>query len=89
MRHEIEMTTGKETSGVPCHLCGKLLAETYIRKHVATVHHDIRNHACNICEKREPTGAKLEEHIMLKHLNEEPQHGCPVCPIRQKTTPIL
>jgi len=61
-----------------CEICGKLFNKMYAkRKHKMAVHDNIRSHACDRCDFRTTSNAKLKHHIMKTHENQ--QEVCFLC----------
>ncbi|KAG5667065.1 hypothetical protein PVAND_015065 [Polypedilum vanderplanki] len=57
--------------GVNCKICGKFLKSSgSLYSHMKIVHEQIRNHACNLCDKKFYKEQKLKEHVAVKHTRE-------------------
>jgi len=64
----------------PCHLCGRTFTENSNRKkHVQTVHFNVRGHVCTTCGASFSARCNLAKHVAIVHERARP-YGCPLCP---------
>lgn len=61
-----------------CHLCNnKFTRIVNLKRHIVTIHNNVRRHECNYCEKSFKASHHLKDHINL-HLGIKP-YNCDCC----------
>lgn len=59
-----------------CPTCGKIVQD--VRRHHETVHLNIRNHQCDLCQKRFNKKSGLERHFLMVH-EQQKNYICDLC----------
>ena len=62
-----------------CQICNKSFStKTYLKRHVTTVHDEVKEHKCEICSKTFGKNSELQFHVKTVHNSIKP-HKCVTC----------
>ena len=64
---------------VPCTLCDKYLIKGQLARHIKTVHENVKDHTCHLCEFRSSNVNNLRVHIKRIHEKRPLKETCPYC----------